>query len=69
MAERCLFLRRDASVPLPDKMDQEVVSAINRALFHQYAVALIRIMNPRRNTKGDITAITHLNAIAEMALL
>ena len=50
------------------KMDQEIASAINRALFHQKAPAHIRIMNTKRNSKGAITAITHPNATAEMAL-
>ena len=55
-------------MPLPNKMDQEIASAINGALFHQVAPAHIRIMNARRNAKGAITAITHENATAEMAL-
>jgi hypothetical protein len=49
-------------------MDQEIASAINRALFHQKAPAHIRIMNTKRNAKGAITAITHPNSTAEMAL-
>jgi hypothetical protein len=49
-------------------MDQEIASAINRALFHQQAPAHIRIMNARRNAKGAITAITHQNATAEMGM-
>ena len=69
MADRRLILRRDESVPLPRKMDQEIASVINRALFRQQAPAHIRIMNVRRNAKGAITAITHQNATAEMALL
>jgi hypothetical protein len=68
MADRRLILRRDESVPLPNMMDPEIASAINRALFHLQAPALIRIMNPRRNAKGAITAITHQNATAEMAM-
>ena len=68
MAERRLILRRDESVPLSNKMDQEIASAINRALFHQKAPAHIRIMNAKRNANGTITAITHPNATAEMAL-
>jgi len=68
MAERCLILRRDESVPLSNKMNQEIASAINGALFHQKAPAYIRIMNTKRNAKGAITAITHPNATAEMAL-
>jgi hypothetical protein len=55
-------------VPLPNTMDQEIVSAINRALFHQQAPAHIRIMNARRNAKCVITAITHQNATAEMTM-
>jgi len=68
MADRRLILRRDETVPLPNKMDQEIGSGINRALFHQQAPAHIRIMNARRNVKGPITAITHQNATAEMAM-
>jgi len=68
MADRRLILRRDESVPLPNMMDQEIVSAINRALFHQQAPAHIRIMNARRNAMGAIMAITHQNATAEMAM-
>jgi hypothetical protein len=68
MAERCLIIRRDKSVPLSNKMDQEIASAINSALFHQKALAHMRIMNTKRNAKGAITVITHLNATAEMAL-
>jgi hypothetical protein len=49
-------------------MDQEIASAINRARFHQKAPAHIRIMNAKRNAKGAITAITHPNATAEIAL-
>jgi len=62
LADRCLILRSDENVPLPNKMDQEIVSAINRALFHQQAPAQIRIMNAIRNAKSAITAITHQNA-------
>jgi len=68
MAQRRLILRRDESVPLSNKMDQEIVSAIKRALFHQKAPAHVRIMNAKRNAKGAITAITHPNETAEMAL-
>jgi hypothetical protein len=49
-------------------MDQEIASAINRALFHQKAPAHIKIMNAKRNAKGTITAITHPNATAELAM-
>jgi len=68
MAARPLILRRDESVQLSNTMDQEIASAINRALFHQNAPAHIRIMNAKRNAKGAITAITHPNATAEMDL-
>jgi len=68
MAERRLILRRDESVPLPNTMDQEIASAINRALSHPKAPAHIRIMNAKRNAKGAITEITHPNGTAEMAL-
>jgi hypothetical protein len=68
MAERCLIITRDESIPLSNKMEREVAAAINRALYHQKAPAHIRIMNTKRNAQGVITAITHPNATAEMAL-
>jgi hypothetical protein len=49
-------------------MDQEIVSPINRALFHKKALAHIIILNANRNARGVITAVMHLNATAEMAL-
>jgi hypothetical protein len=49
-------------------MEQEIASEINRALFHQKASAHIRIMNPNRSDKGAITAITHPNATAKLAM-
>jgi hypothetical protein len=49
-------------------MDQEIASVINRALFHQKAQAHMRIMNAKWNCKGAITASTHPNATAGMAL-
>jgi hypothetical protein len=63
-----MILRRDEKVRLPNSMGQEIASAITRALFHQQAPAHIRILNARRNAKGAITAITHQNTTAEMAL-
>jgi len=68
LADRLLVLRRDDNVPLPNKMDQEIASAINSVLFHQQAPAHSRSMNARRNAKGVITAITPQNGTAEMAL-
>jgi len=68
MAERRLILRKDMSVPLPNKMHQEIPSAIGRALFHQKAPANIRIMNTEKTTKGAVTAMTSQNATAAMAL-
>jgi hypothetical protein len=50
-------------------MDQEIGSAINRALIHQMAPAHIRIMNAKRNSRGAITAITHKNVKAAKALI
>ena len=68
VADRRIILRRLENVPLPNKIHQEIASAISRALFHQQALAHIRIMNTRRNAEGAITAITHQNGTAEMAL-
>ena len=69
MAERCLISRRDKSVPPPNKIDQEIASAINRALLQQRAPALIRIMNAKRTARGTIPAVTHQNAMVATALL
>jgi len=69
MADRRLVLRRDESIPRPNMMDEEIVSAVNRALFQQQPPAHVQIMNARRNARGTIPAITHQNATAEMALL
>jgi fructose/tagatose bisphosphate aldolase len=68
MADRRLILKRDEGVPHPNKLDQEITSAIIRALFHQQAPAHIRIMNTRRKQKGAITAITHQNITVEVAM-
>jgi len=69
MADRRLVLRTDKSIPRPNKMDEEIASAVNRALFQQQAPAHVRIMNASRNARGRITTITQQNAMAEMALL
>jgi hypothetical protein len=68
LEERRIIIRRDEKVPLLNKMEQEIASAINSALFHQQAPAHIRIMNARSNAKRAITAITAQNPTAEMAL-
>jgi len=64
LEDRPIILRRDENVPLHNKMDQEIVTAINRALFHQPAPAHISIFNASMNAKGAITAITHQITIA-----
>jgi len=63
MAERRLILWREEGVPPPNKIDQDIASAINRALFHQKSPAHIRIMNAKRNARGRITSITQENAL------
>ena len=54
---------------VPNKMDEEIASAGNRALFQQQAPAHVRIMNVKKNARGTKTAITRQNPTAEMALL
>jgi hypothetical protein len=68
MAKRGQILTRDEPLPLPHKMDEEIASAIHRALFHRKAPGRIQIMNAERNTKGTIRAIPHQHATAAMAL-
>jgi hypothetical protein len=69
MADRRLILMRDASVPPPGKMHEEIATAVIRALFQPPSTAVVWIMNARRNAQGTITAITHPNTTADMALL
>jgi len=69
IAERSLIFRKDESVPPPNRMDQEIASVINRALFHHKAPAHVRIMNATRNARGTMTAVTHHNLTAAMALM
>jgi len=67
MADRRLILRRDEIVRPPNKMHQEIVSAINIDVFHKQAPAHIKIMNARRNAKGGIMGITQQHATPETA--
>jgi len=69
MAERRQKPRRDERVPLPNKMEWEIASAINRALLQQTAPAHIQIMNANRNARGTSTAITQQNVTSAMALI
>jgi hypothetical protein len=68
MAERCLLSMRDISMPPPNKIDEEIASAINTALFHLQAPAQLRMMNTRMNVRSSITDITHQNVTEEIAL-
>ena len=68
MAVRCLMRRRDEGEPLPDKTDQEIASAINRALFQQKSPAHIRIMNAKRIPKGANKSITYQKTTAAITL-
>jgi hypothetical protein len=68
MAERRPIIRRCEGVPLRNKMDQEIASAINSTQFHQMAPALIQTMNVNRDTKCTIMAITHHNSTAAMVV-
>jgi len=67
-AERCLISQGDGTVPHCNIIDQKIVSAIISAFFHQKAPANCRIKNPTRYAKGAITAITHANVTAGIAL-
>jgi hypothetical protein len=66
---RHMILTKDEGVSLLNQMDQEIALAINRALFHQKSPAHIWIMNAKRNTRSIITAITHPDRRAVMALV
>jgi len=50
-------------------MEQEIASAINRALFQQKAPAHIQIMKANMNARGTFTAITQQNVTSAMALI
>jgi hypothetical protein len=43
-------------------MDKKIMSAMYSGLFHQQALAHIRIVQAKWNDKGAITTITHPNA-------
>jgi len=60
-----LSLRMDESMPLPNKMHDDIMSAVHTVLFQQHALAHDRIMNAKTNTRGAITAFMHQNATAE----
>jgi hypothetical protein len=68
MAERCQIVKSDESATQPNKMDQDIVSAINRVHFHHQAQAHIRIMNAMKNNTAEIMAITYQHAAVELAL-
>jgi hypothetical protein len=68
MIDRRLISRRDEGVPLPNMMDQEIVSVINKAHFHREAPAHFQMMNAKPISKRAITAITNQNLMAAMAL-
>jgi hypothetical protein len=59
MSQRSLILRRDECIPPPNKMKQEIASAINNTLFHQKALAHVRNVNAKRNPSWTILAVTH----------
>jgi hypothetical protein len=69
MADRRLIFRRDERIPRPRKMDEEIASAVNRALCQQQDTAHVQIMNAGTNAKRTITAIPYQIATAVMALL
>jgi len=50
-------------------MDEEFVSAINRAQFHKKVPSHIWIMMAKRNARGTLTSIMHRNISAAMALI
>jgi flavin-binding protein dodecin len=68
MVKRHLMLWRDMIVPLHNKIQQDIVPAINRARRHQQALTHIRIINAEGNVAGTSTAIAHRNATMEISL-
>jgi len=69
MAARWVTLKKDESIHQPNMMDEEITSAVNRVLVVQEAPGHGLIMKTKCIARGTITAITHQNATAEMALL
>lgn len=67
MAERCPMLKKDDCVTLPEKIHQEITSAISSRLFHQKTPAHIWIVHVNRNLMCRFIAIAHQNTIAVMA--
>jgi hypothetical protein len=58
-AEKPLTLLRNLIVPPPNKMDQDIASALIRALFRPAAAAHIRIMNTRRNSCRTVSSFLY----------
>lgn len=69
MAEPCPILRIEDGESQSEKIDREITSAVNQALFHQKTPGHIQIVHVKRNAMGTFTAITHQNTMAVMALV
>jgi len=69
MADRLLIMRRDESIPRFNEMDEEIVSAVNRALLQQQTRVHVWIMKAKMNDRGAITAIMQQNPTGQMVLL
>lgn len=59
---------RNKSIPLPNKINQQIASVFNRVLCYQKAPANIKIMKVKRNITGPNIAITLYNAMVAIAL-
>jgi len=55
-------------MPLPNKTDEQIASAVNSVLFQQQTPAHFQIRNAKRNTRDTITAIGQQKATAEIPL-
>jgi hypothetical protein len=65
---RKLVFKRDEGIAPVFGKDEDLTSAVNRALFKKGVPAHIRIASVRQNHRGTISAVTSELATAEMAL-
>jgi hypothetical protein len=67
MEDRQLILRGDERIPLPQKVDEEIASAVTGELIQWQALVHVQMMNVRRSGTVTLSAITFQHGNAEMA--
>jgi hypothetical protein len=66
MEKRRVTFKRDNGLPLCQKQDLDISSAVNRVLFEEKVLHFVRIQGVTKNTRGCLSTITTPGATAEM---